>query len=241
MIHLANEKLDEREVERLLETDHPMVARFTFVPLTVTTNQISFKLVIEPQAGVKYYQQRDRYGQRIQPVLRTLTGNEKIGEAYRRLYVMSGEIYAENQSFFPNQEFNDLGIGSALYESQERLYDALGVKRVELYAVSVGVYVWARQGFDFEEGSTLWEVKKGFTRFLRERELPLPREIQHSWDVANHRREIPMEGYPVGKYWMLRHASTWHGYKEMDNPLFRGVAEKSRQEMHIKRKERIAG
>jgi|GEM_PF-1894429 len=241
MVSLGGKHLGEREVERLLATDHPMVRSFTLVPLSATANSFSFKLVIEPEAGVKYYQQRNRYGHPINPVLRTLTGSETIGEAHRRLYITDGKAYAENQTFFPNQEFNDLGIGSALYESQERLYDALRVKRVELYAVSVGVYVWARQGFDFEEGSTLWEVKKEFTRFLREMELPMPREIQHSWDVANHRREILLEGYPVGKYWMLRHASTWRGYKEMDNTLFREVAEQSRQEMRIKRKERIAG
>ncbi len=241
MIHLANKKLDEREVERLLETDHPMVARFTFVPLTVTTNQISFKLVIEPRAGVKYYQQRDRYGQRIQPVLRTLTGNERIGEAYRRLYVMSGEIYAENQSFFPNQEFNDLGIGSALYESQERLYDALKVRRVDLYAVSVGVYVWARQGFDFTHNSTLWSVKNEFARFLKDRDLPLPQHIKRSWDVANHRRDILVNQDPVGKYWMLNYALSWEGYKLMEDSLFREVAEKARKEMREKRKERILG
>ncbi len=241
MINLGGKHLGEREIKSLLATDHPMVKRFTLVPLSATANSFSFKLVIEPKRGVKYYQQRDRYGHPITPVLRTLSGNETVGEGHRRLYLMGGEIYAENQTFFPNQEFNDLGIGSALYESQERLYDVLGVKRVELYAVSVGVYVWARQGFDFEEGSTLWEVKEGFTGFLREKELPLPQEIQHSWDVANHRREILLEGYPVGKYWMLRHAPTWHGYKDMENPIFREVAEQSRQEMRVKRKKRIVG
>ncbi len=241
MIKLAGKRLDEKEVERLLETDHPMVDRFTFVPLSVTENQISFKIIIEPRAGVKYYQQRDRYGSPVEPVLKTLTGNEEIGEAYRRLYVMSGEIYAENQSFFPNQEFNDLGIGSALYESQERLYDALGVKRVDLYAVSVGVYVWARQGFDFTHQSTLTETGESFKGFLKREGLPLPRLIQRSWDIANHRRDITIEGYPVGKYWMLRHAPTWEGFKLMDQPIFREVAEKSRQEMRAKRKERIPG
>ncbi len=241
MIHLTNKRLNEREVERLLETDHPMVAKFSLVPLSVTENHISFKLVIEPRAGVRYYQQRDRFGRSIQPTLKTLTGDEEIGEAYRRLYVMSGEIYAENQSFFPNQEFNDLGIGSALYESQERLYDALGVKRVDLYAVSVGVYVWARQGFDFVHASTLWSVRDGFASFLKGRGLPLPQHIERSWDVANHRRDILINQDPVGKYWMLNNAPSWEGYKLMNDSLFREVAEKSRLEMKAKRKERIPG
>ncbi len=241
MIKLGGKRLDERQIERLLETDHPMVARFTFVPLTVTDNQISFKIVIEPRGGVKYYQQRDRYGRPIQPILKTLTGNEEIGEAYRRIYVMSGEVYAENQSFFPNQEFNDLGIGSALYQCQERLYDALGVKRVDLYAVSVGVYVWARQGFDFAHQETLVEMRERFLAFLKERTLPLPDLVHRSWDIANHRRDLLLEGDPMGKYWMLNHASSWEGYKLMGDSSFREVAEKSRHEVRLKRKERIPG
>jgi len=241
MINLAKKGLSKGEVEKLLKTDHPMVARFTFVPLTVTENQVSFKIVIEPRAGVKYYQQRDKYGRPIQPVLKTLTGNEDIGEAYRRLYLMSGEIYAENQSFFPNQEFNDLGIGSALYESQERLYDALEVKRVDLYAVSVGVYVWARQGFDFAHQPTLAEMRERFLAFLKARDLPLPSLVHRSWDIANHRRDLLLDGEPIGKYWMLNHATSWEGYKLMDDPSFREIAERSRQEMRAKRKERIPG
>ena len=241
MIRLGSKRLDERQIERLLATDHPMVERFAFVPLTVTDHQISFKIVIEPKAGVKYYQQRDRHGRPIQPTLKTLTGNEEIGAAYRRPYIMSGEIYAENQSFFPNQEFNDLGIGSALYESQERLYDALEVKRVDLYAVSVGVYVWARQGFDFAHHETLVEMRERFLAFLKDNTLPLPDSIHRSWDIANHRRDLLFEGEPLGKYWMLHRASSWEGYKLMEDPSFREVAEKSRYETRLKRKEKIPG
>lgn len=238
MIKLVGKSLSETQVEKLLQTDHPMV-KFKLTPLSQIGDQFQFKLLIVPRAGVKYYQQRDSRGNRIKPVLKELSGNERVGEAFRRLYILGGEVYAENQSFFPNQEFNDLGIGSALYESQERLYDELGVKRVDLYAVSIGVYVWARQGFDFSHTFTLQEARGSFLKFLREKNLPEPEGIQRSWEIANHRRDIELGEYPVGKFWMLNYAPCWEGFKLMGNSIFREVAEKSRAEMRIKRRERI--
>jgi len=240
MIKLAGKSLNEARIERLLDTDHPMV-KFKFVLLSQLSDQIRFKIVIIPKAGVKYYQQRDKKGEKIEPVLKKLNGDEWIGEAFRRLYTIAGEVYAENESFFPNREFNDLGIGSALYESQERLYDELGVKRIDLFAVSTGVYVWARQGFDFYHTNTLWEMKEGFKGFLRQKGLSQPKEIERSWEIANYRRDIKIEGDPVGKYWMLKYAPCWEGFKIMEDAIFREIAEKSRQEMKLKRKERIIG
>jgi hypothetical protein len=99
--------------------------------------------------------------------------------------------------------------------------------------------VWARQGFDFTYSSTLCQVKEEFTNFLKKQKFPIPEKISRSWEVASHQRDIVIEDYPLGKYWMLRHAPTWHGYKNMEEPLFREVAEQSRQEMRSKRRERI--
>jgi len=83
------------------------------------------------------------------------------------VWIEDDEPVAENSTFFPNQQFNDLGIGSALYVSMERMYRALGIRRVTLLAVDVGVYVWARQGFAFSEPEVIDSLSLPFETFVR--------------------------------------------------------------------------
>ena len=157
-VQIGRHRLTTDDIQAHLVTDHPMVAQFRFERTQGYRDDLSFALHIIPKGGVRYLQQRDARGSRVKPTERTLTGRERIGEGNRMIWAEGDELVAENCTFFPNQEFNDLGIGSALYVSMERFYRHLGIRRVNLLAVDVGVYVWARQGFAFADRDARSEI-----------------------------------------------------------------------------------
>lgn len=249
LIEIAEHALVEEEVCHLLATDHPMVERFRFVRQGGQPGKnLRFALVIEPRPGVRYCEVRDSRGARKEPQWKTLTGQERIGQGNRSLWVsQQGEVMAENLTFFPNQQFNDLGIGSALYVSMERLYRRLGVRRISLLAVDVGVYVWARQGFAFETPGAAEELVPTLERFLFGHGAPLSAvdegSLKESWDLANY--DLPdsqtLDGYRAGKAFMLGCAPPWHGVKILGDPRHDEVAEASRRETFSRLPGKIEG
>ncbi len=246
-VRIGDRSLARGELQALLATDHPMVARFQFEETRSHrgTASLAFALRIVPRRGVRYLQQRDRRGARIAPVPRTLGGEEEIGEGNRVIWAEGGELVAENSSFFPNQEFNDLGIGSALYVSMERFYRALGIRRVTLFAVDVGVYLWARQGFAFESRSLAGELAPELDRFRREHGATCPLErsrLEESWDFANHDLAgVSVDGDRLGKAFMLTRAPPWYGARYLDDERMNRVAEESRRETFARLPAKIEG
>ena len=249
MIELGGRRLTDDDVQDLLRTDHPMVRRFRLeVQQARPGRNLRFALVIVPRRGVRYRQQRDGRGRRVAPTSdwRTLDGAERIGQGNRVLWVEGGEVLAENSTFFPDRTFSDLGIGSAMYVAQERLYRALGVRRVTLLAVEVGTYAWARQGFAFVEPGAAAALVPALERFLFGHGLPLDgvdaETLRESWDLANFNaagREV--DGERAGKAFMLRGVERWHGVRLLDDPQQVEVAERSRRETFGRLPERIEG
>ncbi len=245
-LDIGGHHLSEADGRELLATDHPMVERFRFdIQQKQTGQRVDFALVIVPRAGVRYQQRRDDNGGRIEPVWRTLTGDEAIGQGNRSIWQQGDQLVAANHTFFPNQRFNDLGIGSALYVSMERLYRHLGVKRVTLLAVDVGIYVWARQGFAFVEPGQAAGLVPSLENFLRGHELPGVGDeaaIRESWDLANYDvAERKVDDYRVGKAFMLHCGPAWHGVKYLDDEQHNSIAEQSRRETFARLPEKIEG
>lgn len=243
------------DVPKILKTDHPMVHEFSFVPQNYTkstsvhadeweygedTYHFSLKILLKP--GVRYLQQRNKAGVRIQPVERVTTGQEVVGQGNRVLTLKDGEIVAENSTFFPNQEFNDLGIGSALYVAQERFYRALGVRYVRLYAASVGRYLWARQGFKFLDRQNVTKLGNQFRQFLQGCELPVRGSFRESWDLVNY--SVPggeRNGDRIGKFFALQTFPAWEGFKYLDEQDHNKVAIASREETFARLPSKIPG
>jgi len=245
-LEIGDHRLNEYEVSELLATDHPMVEAFRFEPQhNQGGRSLHFALVIVPRKGVRYLQQRDGWGDRIEPEWKTLTGREQVGRGNRHMWVEMDEIVASNDTFFPNQEFNDLGIGSALYVSMERFYRRLGIRRVTLLAVDVGVYVWARQGFAFQRPDRCRELARSLGVFLDEEGLELDRdfnEFTRSWDFANYDASgRPVDGYRAGKAFMLKRAPGWSGVRYLDDEEMVAVAEASRAETFSRLPGKIEG
>ena len=67
-IDIGDQSTTTNEIQDLLVTDHPMVEQFRFEPSRGYGGGLDFALQIIPKAGVRYQQQRNDRGQRIQPV-----------------------------------------------------------------------------------------------------------------------------------------------------------------------------
>jgi len=243
-LRIADHELSQSDVQDLLVTDHPMVETFRFRIQNQGANQVEFALEIVPRPGVDYFRQRGARGDRIVPQRRTLSAGDRIGQGNRSIWVERGEIVAENRTFFPNQCFNDLGIGSALYVSLERFYRHLGVRRVTLLAVDVGVYVWARQGFAFQQPGEADDLAPSLERFVFGHGLPLPDHgaLRESWDFAGYDVPGKMIGDDrVGKAFMLECGPPWHGIRWLDDPVHAEVSEQSRRETFARLPDKIEG
>jgi len=248
-------RLAELDMPSLLKTDHPMVKEFRFESQSLEHSTSAhrnvwgygegttfFSLDIKLKPGISYWQQRDEGGKRITPVRRVTTGEEEVGRGNRVLTIENGEIVAENSTFFPHQEFNDLGIGSSLYVAQERFYRALGVRKVRLFAASVGRYMWARQGFKFTDPNQTISLGKEFNFFLAAHGYPLA-TVMESWDIVNHvdtPRTSPVLDR-IGKYFALRSFPSWEGFKLLDSDEHNQVAVASREETFSRLPDRIPG
>jgi len=249
MIELGGRRLTDDDVQDLLATDHPMVERFRLeVQQAQPGRSLRFALVIVPRGGVRYRQQRDSRGERLAPGVdwRTLDGEEAIGQGNRALWVEGDRVLAENLTFFPDRTFCDLGLGSAMYVAQERLYRELGVQRVTLLAVEVGTYAWARQGFAFVEPGAADALLPALERFLFGHGLPLnganPAAIRESWDLVNlDVAGRTIDGDRVGKAFMLRAVQRWHGVKHLDDSCHVKVTERSRRETFARLADNIEG
>lgn len=248
--------LEQVDISKLLKTDHPMVREFRFIPNTSVKStsvyadvwgygedSFHFSLEIHLKPGVRYLQQRDEAGERVTPVERVTTGEETVGRGNRVLFVKDGELCAENSTFFPDQEFNDLGIGSSFYVAQERLYRALGIRYVRLLAAFVGRYLWARQGFKFASPTQAGRLKTQFRHFLRGCGVPPGLSpIQESWDLVNYRvAGLERDGYGIGKYFALKTFPCWEGFKCLDERDHNQIAIASRVDTFSRLPEKIPG
>ena len=177
--------------------------------------------------------------------MKTLSGHETIGQGNRAIWSEGRELVAENCTFFPNQEFNDLGIGSALYVAMERFYRHLGIRKVTLLAVSVGVYVWARQGFAFQTGGVSRGLVGKLEHFVNRHGASVSLstdDFEESWSLANFDIEgLTIDGYRAGKAFMLSQAPSWHGIKYLDDERHNEIAEASRRETFARLPEKIEG
>jgi hypothetical protein len=249
-------QLAKVDIAKALKTDHPMVLELEFVPKKLDRstskwadiwnygdNVFHFSLEIHLKPGVVYWQQRDMRGARIEPVRRVTTGSEVVGRGNRVLMLQDGELIAENSTFFPNQEFNDLGIGSSFYVAQERLYRALGIRHVRLYAAAVGRYLWARQGFRFMDRKNVVSLGNKFRSFLRGCDIPTNGgSFRESWDIANyHVSGAERDGDRIGKFFALQTFPAWEGGKRLDDQVHNKIAVASREQTFSRLPDKIPG
>jgi len=160
-------------------------------------------------------------GQRInftaKIVKREVAGDISVGEIVRD-FIRSGEnLIVRHEAFYLQPEFRGKGIAKEIFKKNLRFYDALGVKKIELTAGGdVGIYAWAKYGFDFasyDREGYIETFRNALARYIKNKtgvENVDLGEFKHSWDFATFDKTI--NGVRVtGKDFMLQRTVTWEG------------------------------
>lgn len=87
-----------------------------------------------------------------------------VGTFSREFTRAAGELNVSHAAFFIEEQFQNAGIGRALFNAQIDAYVKLGIDRVSLEAAEVGKYVWTKAGFEWtsadQVASTLVKLEK---------------------------------------------------------------------------------
>jgi hypothetical protein len=176
----------------------------------------------------------DKEGSTIGFVSRTLWRNEE------------GHLCVYNDELSIDKEYTGSGMGDVLYKRSEQLWRHLsGGHPVEISLsanISVGVYAWAKKGFDFKMPNELQRTKNELEKFCIENNIDLGKalkksgynsidDLKHSWDFATldddkeydlnsvapkyFKKEIKGTGH-LGKAFMLGGKSEWLGKKVLN-------------------------
>ena len=173
----------------------------------------------------------------------TLSFASRVDRALRWLAFLRGERFRIVRIDHIQLAAQGSGYASTLFRHYERLFDGLGFDQFRLSAsLSIGKYYWAREGFDFSDGSDIGRRKGELRALVRERNLPVTEieieRLSHAYDIARFRRDVKIaayrdaEGYyslkgdqrfreevslPLGKAFLLA-GPPWEGYKNISAP-----------------------
>ena len=125
------------------------------------------------------------------------------------------------------------GVAKKILRNSMNTFKKMGVKKVELDAVSIGSYAWARYGFVPDElywkksmkrriegrAAELCDRDHQDRRQLFDRVLQALTDDPHSiWDIADVNAEIQLDGgesIPIGKALLID--NSWAGYLALDD------------------------
>lgn len=157
-----------------------------------------------------------------------------------------GYLYVDNDELSIDKEYTGSGMGDVIYKRSEQLWRHLsGGHPVEISLIaniSVGVYAWAKKGFDFKTPNELQRARRELEKFCEKNNIDLDKalkksgydsidDLQHSWDFATlddgeehdlnsvapevFKKEINGTGH-LGKAFMLGGKSAWSGKKVLN-------------------------
>jgi hypothetical protein len=157
-----------------------------------------------------------------------------------------GHLCVYNDELSIDREYTGSGMGDVIYKRSEQLWRHLsGGHPVEISLtanISVGVYAWAKKGFDFKMPNELIRARRELRKFCEENDIDLDKalkksgynsidDLKHSWDFAtlddgeeydlssvapeDFKNEIKGTGH-LGKAFMLGGKSEWLGKKVLN-------------------------
>ena len=141
---------------------------------------------------------------------------------------VDGELRVYHRSFMIKPDYRGQGIASDINEHVEEQYEKLGVHSIHLEAnAEVGGYAWARQGYDFQDGSERGRIQTKFRAFVKamnkngkisdedlEGFLTTIKSFNYSWEFASWNPLNEPHGKHLGKTILL--GSTWKAKKILD-------------------------
>ena len=152
--------------------------------------------------------------------------HKTLGEFSRMLTMTDKGLIADHINLHIEEEYQQAGIGAAIYQQAEEAYRQMGVHAITLLANSeVGKYAWAKWGYDFEDEADRKDVRDWFHEQIAASKASASTKqawrsavdgMEHSWEFALF---SPPGHEGLGKRWMLhKDAPSWSAYKVLDDP-----------------------
>jgi SPP1 gp7 family putative phage head morphogenesis protein len=126
-----------------------------------------------------------------------------MGRTIRR--EQSGQLVARHDYLFLDDQVQGQGIGREILREQFAGYDAIGVDRVDLQAVEVGRYTWARMGYQWDD-ETAAVVAVDFDHYLRGQGIPQSEATPMAEALSRRPADLArleVNGQRVGKEFLL--------------------------------------
>lgn len=175
-------------------------------------------------------------------------GND-VGYAAREIERKHGrpELHIEHESFELDASQQGKGVGNEMYKSSDAVWKYLSKGHpvsINLTAnISIGVYAWARKGYDFKHEEDIHNARLNLKRFCTGNNVNLDdvlkrngylsiKELNHSWQFANledghdydlksaisSRYKFDVEGTGhLGKVFMLGGMGAWKGERRLNS------------------------
>ncbi|MNW28676.1 hypothetical protein D3C74_55070 [compost metagenome] len=175
---------------------------------------------------------------------------KRMGQVMRTAWRdQDGVLNIKNVEFELHSEHQGKGIAQKIYNQSEQYWRHLSggnALNIHLDAnISIGVYAWAKKGFDFANESELNYARKEFSTFCAHNGLDTKevlsscgvndiKDLKHSWDFASlddgnqydltslitsvrdeYKNEVSGVGN-FGKAFMLGGKDTWRGIKKLN-------------------------
>jgi hypothetical protein len=172
-----------------------------------------------------------------------------MGQIFRTVKMDdNGELHVDNEEFTLKEEHHGKGHANHIYDRSEQYWRHISKGypiNITLTAnISVGVYAWAKKGFDFKDKSVLERAQKNFTWFCKDQGISAQEvarengfdkvsDMKHSWDFATlrykkdnydlkslapdqYKDEVQGTGH-FGKAFMIGGMPNWKGVKRLND------------------------
>jgi len=177
--------------------------------------------------NLQWYTTETRYGESKQILHeKSYKSGDEIGSFHRnfqrRSIVTEGKqisekLIVDHDSFFLEGAFQNRQIGKELFRNQIQFYEKYNVYKITVHANGdVGLYAWAKYGFDFESDITLRNYARAFSGYIEQKAGVIvdTSNFKHSWDFATYNKTI--NGVKIsGKDFMLNRG-WWRGELLLD-------------------------
>jgi GNAT superfamily N-acetyltransferase len=131
-----------------------------------------------------------------------------------------GESYIQHDSLFLKPEYRGKGISDTINGNALRHYEKWGIEEIQVDAVQIGRYAWARLGFNFASPPEMLRQFNEFSNLLplkiqkKSREIA-KRLVNEPWKLAKWDIGLKIDGNPIGKAFLLTTAP-WKGNIKVD-------------------------
>lgn len=217
---VADEKLYWDDFVKAFNTGDEFKVYLEVQGVTKKSFSISGQLRAKKDYGELHY----KYANGTKSASKIYNSGDQVGHfkrtfsVYEPYYNRPEGVIVHHDLFFLDTAFQNRAVGKELFRNQYEFYVKHNIKLIEVMANGdVGLYAWAKYGFDFDDEFTLRYFQTNFKNYITEKTggaIIDTKNFKHSWDFATYNKKIGNVQIS-GKDFMLKQGEYWSGVLDM--------------------------